>query len=188
MGSNERVFYREEQRVRSAVVWFVAVATGLLLLVAALAEPLSLAVRLGFVALSVVPVGLLSVTRFVVEVGDAAVVLRLRPFGLARSVPLSTVEGTARRQYRPATPLGKWGVRLGLGQTPTYNVEGDGGVRLTLADGALVVGSVAPRELYRAVERARREYDAASGRKGPVGGGPAGVGGDLSSSPDAPRV
>lgn len=74
-----------------------------------------------------------------------------------RTIPLDQVAGWEVRQYRPLREYGGWGVRFSLaGNGMAYNVSGNVGVQLKLADGKqLLIGSRKAGELAQAIGQAK---------------------------------
>ena len=96
--------------------------------------------------------------QMVVEVWPEAVVVYYRPF-VNRAIPLAQIVHVEPRVYGPLREFGGWGVR-GWGGRVAYNVSGNTGVELTLADGRRVMlGSQRSAELAQAI------YIAHSGMK-----------------------
>jgi hypothetical protein len=154
MSRDDSLRFREVQRIREPVLWFVVLTVGVLFVVVGLAEPTTLPVRVAFVAAGVGAVALLWGTRLVVEVRPDAVTVRLGlfgPFGSRRVLPAGDIERVGRHRHRAATTFGRWGVHLGLGDPPVFNVAGDEGVVFRLADETVVVGTSRPVDLLAAV-------------------------------------
>jgi hypothetical protein len=133
------------------VLSFVVVTVALLLVVVSLAEPMALLLRGVLLAVGLGAVALLWLTRLVVEVRPDAVSIQLRPFGTQRVIPAEGIEHVGRHRHRAATTFGRWGIHLGRGDSPTYNVAGDDGVVLRLADETVIVGTARPADLLAAI-------------------------------------
>ncbi len=89
-----------------------------------------------------------------VEVSAEGVAIRLRPFA-NRTIPIGEISRVEPKIYRPVREFGGWGVRAGLGGRVAYNVSGDSGVELTLADGRRVlIGTRRAAELAGAIYKA----------------------------------
>ena len=90
-----------------------------------------------------------------VEVTQEAIAIRFRPFhGRPRKISLKQITDARARKYSAIGEYGGWGIRVGL-QGRAYNVAGDEGVQLTLADGKrILIGSQRSRELEEAIRRA----------------------------------
>jgi hypothetical protein len=84
--------------------------------------------------------------RLIVEVLDDKVTIRYVPL-VRNEFLLDEIEGVEARTYQPIREYGGWGIR-GLSSKRAYNVSGDKGVELTLADGRKVmIGSQRAEEL-----------------------------------------
>ncbi|MFC5365809.1 hypothetical protein [Salinirubrum litoreum] len=151
MSRDDSLRFREVQRLREPMLSFVVVTVALLLVVVSIAEPMALLLRGLLLAVGVGAVVLLWVTRLVVEVRPDAVSIRVRPFGDPRVIPAERIERVGRHRHRSATTFGRWGVHLGLGDPPTYNVAGEEGVVLRLADETVIVGTARPADLLAAI-------------------------------------
>lgn len=93
--------------------------------------------------------------KLIVRVTDAAVIIHFRPL-TRRTIPLSEIAGIEARTYVPIREYGGWGIRGGLRGTRAYNMSGNRGVELTLADGRKVmVGSQRADELAQAIAQAQ---------------------------------
>lgn len=96
------------------------------------------------------------VARLVITVTDDAVSVRYVPL-MSRHIPLSEIESAAARQYSPIAEYGGWGIRgfFASGDKRAYNMSGNEGVELRLANGQQVMlGSQKPADLEAAI-RAR---------------------------------
>lgn len=151
MSRKDSLRFREVQRVREPVLSFVVVTVALLLVVVSIAEPMALPFRGLLLAVGVGAVFLLWTTRLVVEVRPDAVSIRVRPFGGPRVISAEQIESVGRHRHRAATTFGRWGIHLGLGEPAIYNVAGDEGVVLRLADETVIVGTARPAELLAAL-------------------------------------
>jgi hypothetical protein len=143
--------FREVQRLREPMLWFVVVTVALLLVVVSIAEPMALLLRGLLLAVGVGAVALLWTTRLAVEVRPDAVSIRMRPFAGPRVIPAEAIESVGRHRHRSATTFGRWGIHLGLGDPATYNVAADEGVVLRLADETVIVGTTRPADLLAAI-------------------------------------
>lgn len=96
--------------------------------------------------------------RMVVEVRPTEIIVLYRPF-VHRHIPFRDIAYVEPRVFRPLGEFGGWGIR-GWGGRIAYNVSGNTGVELTLADGRRVlIGS------QRATELAGAIYKVWGGRK-----------------------
>ena len=86
----------------------------------------------------------------IVEVMPGVVVVRYRPF-VNRRIPIGQIARVEPRVYRPLGEFGGWGIR-GWGGRVAYNVSGDTGVELTLADGRqILIGTQRAADLAGAI-------------------------------------
>ncbi|SEO39778.1 hypothetical protein SAMN04487948_102233 [Halogranum amylolyticum] len=149
--------YREVQRFRQPSLWLLVVATASVFLAFGVSEAQTLAARLLCVAVAVVLVVGFGATRLTTEVTDEEVTVSFPPFTHRKRISLDEIRHVERHVYRPATPLGHWGVHVGLGSPRSYNVSGEEGVELVYGENRrLVVGSRRPEELVDAVRRLQR--------------------------------
>jgi hypothetical protein len=145
------VYFREVQRFRQVWLWVLLVASIVLV---------GLAMREGAVPIGHIPVAAVLVLavpvwfwalRLTTEVHDDALHLHFFPMWKKRIIPFNQIRSAQARCYRPIVEYGGWGIRWGLsGQA--YNVSGDRGVQLELANGKrLLIGSQRPEELEAAI-------------------------------------
>ena len=88
--------------------------------------------------------------HMVVEVIPGVVIVRYRPF-VNRRIPIGQIARVEPRVYRPLGEFGGWGIR-GWGGRVAYNVSGDTGVELTLADGRqILIGTQRAADLAGAI-------------------------------------
>lgn len=86
------------------------------------------------------------------EVGDGWLTIRFRPF-MRRRIRLADITAAAAVTYHPIMDYGGWGVRWSFAGW-CYSVAGSRGVRITLADGRVVmIGSQRAEELAEAITR-----------------------------------
>lgn len=157
-GESPSVLFREEQRFTQTWLWVLVVAVAAAS-VGAAAVALAdddgwrwVAVVLGVLVGVGVPL-LLLVARLKVEVFADRVDIRYRPF-LTRTVPLDAVVSATAVTYRPLRDYGGWGIKGWSRRKIAYNVSGNRGVLLALADGRTVlIGSRRPDELSAAISR-----------------------------------
>ncbi len=94
--------------------------------------------------------------RLVLEVTDAEVLIRYRPFS-RRAIALVDIQQIQARQYNAVKEYGGWGVKGWSKEKMAYNLSGDRGVELTLRDGRRVMlGSQRADELAAVIESRRR--------------------------------
>jgi hypothetical protein len=100
------------------------------------------------------PVFLLWLARMVVEVRSDRVTVRWIPFA-RREIMLSDVVAAEARTYRPIREYGGWGIKGWSRRRMAYNVSGNRGVDLELADGRRVlIGSQRADDLAAAIAAA----------------------------------
>lgn len=86
------------------------------------------------------------------EVRDDVLEIRFRGLFARRVIPLAQIQHFEAKTYRPIRDYGGWGVRRGAAGM-AYNVSGNRGVELRLADGkSLLIGSERPEELVLALQ------------------------------------
>jgi len=113
----------------------------------------------GFALTLVVGLGvilLIAKSRLDVAVSDDEIFIRFRPFHLnGRHIAMRDVAEARMRVYRPILEYGGWGIRMGFNGM-AYNVSGNEGVQLVLANGSRVlIGSQRSRELEAAITSSR---------------------------------
>jgi len=88
--------------------------------------------------------------RLVVEVRSDGIHIRYFPI-YSRTIAFKDIKSYAVRQYRPILDYGGWGIRWSSKGT-AYNVSGNRGVMLELADGKrILIGSQEPEMLAQAM-------------------------------------
>jgi hypothetical protein len=94
--------------------------------------------------------------RLDVEVDATDVAIRFRPFHWSpRRIALHKITDARARHYSALGEYGGWGIRAGI-HGSAYNVSGDDGVQLTLADGRrILIGSRRSGELEAAIWQAK---------------------------------
>ncbi len=92
------------------------------------------------------------VMRLETEVQEDALSIRFHPV-MSDTIRFDDIERVEVRTYRPIREYGGWGIRGGLGKSGgVYNVSGNRGVQLELANGKrLLIGSQRPEELAKAI-------------------------------------
>ena len=101
------------------------------------------------------PVFMVFCLRLVTEVLEDALYVRFIPLR-TRRIPYASIVRCAPCDYRPIREFGGWGIRWGGRRNWAYTMRGNRGVRLELEGGQrLLVGSGAPEDLARAIERKR---------------------------------
>lgn len=163
-GERRGPVFREVQRFRQVWIWAVVIAIAGLMWYAAVTQ---LLLRRPFgdnpmpdgllvVFWAIFGLGLPALFLFgglVTEVRDDGIYIRYAPFHRRfRRIAFDELKGYDVRTYRPIVEYGGWGIRLGW-KGKAYNVSGNHGVQLELADGTrLLVGSQRAQELGRAIE------------------------------------
>lgn len=90
------------------------------------------------------------------EVRDNELWMQFKLLWPPKSIPFSKIVRAEAVTYRPILDYGGWGVRFGR-KGRAYNVSGNRGVQLELADGkGLLVGSQKPEELVSALKERMR--------------------------------
>ena len=105
--------------------------------------------------------GLLLSSKLATEVRDDGVYVRFSPFHRSfRRIPFKDLRGSEVRTYHPILEYGGWGIRRRR-RRKAYNVSGNRGVELELADGSrLMIGSQRPQGLWEAIrEKTSRAPD-----------------------------
>ncbi len=148
--------FEEQQYFRQPWLWgLLLTILAILVVVAALAPPdndviwIVIAIHVGFDLL-------FYFMKLAVEVDSDAVHIRFFPF-MRKTIPLSDIARWEARTYRPLREYGGWGIRYSLKKGWAYNVSGNQGVQLELANGKrILIGSQRTAELARAIGEATR--------------------------------
>jgi hypothetical protein len=99
---------------------------------------------------------LFGLARLTVEVHADRVQIRYRPF-VRRTIWLDSVTAAEPVTYDPVREYGGWGIKGWSRRKIAYNVRGDRGVLITLADGRTVlIGSQRPEDLAAALRSVLR--------------------------------
>jgi hypothetical protein len=155
-------YFRETQRFRQPWYWAIQIpvlaAVGYIVFrQLVLGKPvgqhpasnMSLAIIAATVALFVVWFIKL---ELITEVRDDALDIRFRGLFVRRAIPLAEITHFEAKTYRPIRDYGGWGVRRGVAGM-AYNVSGNRGVDLRLADGkSLLIGSQRPEEFVMVLQ------------------------------------
>lgn len=105
---------------------------------------------------AVAVIALMWSARLDVFVNEREVLIRFRPSHIkGRSIALSEIVEARARTYRPIAEYGGWGVRMGF-HGMAYNVSGNEGVQLVLANGKRILIGSQRRELEMAIGRMER--------------------------------
>jgi len=90
--------------------------------------------------------------RLVTEVREGELAVAMRGLWRARRIPLGEIKSAKTVSYDPERDYGGYGIRTTRSGT-AYIAGGNGGVRLELAKGGMVlIGSERPEELLSAIE------------------------------------
>ena len=108
------------------------------------------------ITLSLALLGLFLFCRMETRLNGDFLRVDYRPL-MHRKIPLRNIAGCEATTYRPVARYGGWGIRFAWdGSGWCYNVSGNEGVRLDLANGKhLLIGSQRPQELAAAIRAAR---------------------------------
>lgn len=160
------IYFREAQRFRQPWYWAIQIpALALLACIVfrqlVLGKPVgdhpasntALVVIAATIALFVIWFLKLELTT---EVREDVLEIHFRGLFVQRVIPLTQIQHFEVKTYRPIRDYGGWGVRRGAGGM-AYNVSGNRGVELKLADGkSLLIGSQRPEELALALQTVPR--------------------------------
>jgi hypothetical protein len=148
--------FEENQSFRQPWLWALMLATLAVLLVASLLAPGSQAVPWVVLGVTLATALLLYSMRLSVQVDAEAVRIRFYPIW-KKTIPLGDIVRWEARTYRPVLEYGGWGIRYTpFGKGCAYNVRGNRGVQLELANGQrILVGSQRADELARAIGQAK---------------------------------
>ena len=154
-----RTYFREEQRFRQP--WLLAILLLPCVPILYGAYQQLATDRKPGAALAVIPaifvaflIWFLSL-KLVTEVRDEELYIKFVRLWPACRIPLDQVRRAAALTYSPLFDYGGWGIRCGR-KGMAYNVSGNRGVLLDLADGrSVLVGSQRAEELARAIEERR---------------------------------
>jgi hypothetical protein len=169
---SDNVLFREEQRFRQLWIWVLLVVTlvptTLLFGIGWIQQvtrgrpfgdrPMPdgglTAVTIAIVVLTVGIFWLMRSARLVTEVKRDGLWVQFFPFH-ARPRRIDHITSFATREYSPILEYGGWGLRWAGPKNWAYNVSGNRGVQLELADGKrLLIGSDRPEELEQALRLA----------------------------------
>lgn len=172
---DDMVTFREVQRFRQKWLWIGLVAVSLCLIVLfgyGMVKQLVLGEPWGSSPMSDTALAVVGPLMIVLGTGLTFIFHKMKLltevrkdgvhvhfFPLARQTVLfGNIVSCDVRTYRPIREYGGWGVRYGrFGKA--YNVSGNRGVQLKLADGkGLLIGSQRPEELAQAIHAGMRRY------------------------------
>jgi len=156
------IYFREVQRFRQPCYWAIQIPA-LALVAYMVFRQLVLGKPVGQHPASNASLAIIAATimllviwflklELITEVRDDVLEIRFRGLFVRRAIPLAEIRHFEAKTYRPIRDYGGWGVRRGAGGT-AYNVSGNRGVELKLADGKLVmIGSQSPEEFALALQ------------------------------------
>jgi hypothetical protein len=164
----QEVLFEEEQSFRQTWVWALLGVT-LLLLVVPLgfvlggapvkpgSDPFAGVIGLaGGIAVVIGVTWLMYAMKLTVRLDAEGLHVRFFPL-VKRDIPLDEIARWEARTYRPILEYGGWGIRCGW-KGMAYNVSGNRGVQLELANGKrLLIGSQCPEELAAAISQAKQQ-------------------------------
>jgi hypothetical protein len=148
--------FEERQSFRQPLLWVLMLATLAFLPVASLLAPEGQTVPWVVLGIGLATGLLLYSMRLSVQVDTEAIRIRFFPVW-KKTIPLAEVVRWEARTYRPVLEYGGWGIRYTLGKGWAYNVCGNRGVQLKLANGQrILIGSQRAEELAGAIGEAKR--------------------------------
>ena|SRR5262245_62124744 len=148
------VLFEENQSFRQPWLWGLILATLAGLLVALVLVPEGQIVLWIVLGMTLATALLLWSLRLSVQVDGEAVQIRFFPLW-KKTIPLAEIVGFEARTYRPILEYGGWGIRWGR-KGMAYNVSGNQGVQLELANGKrILIGSQRAEEMARAIGEAK---------------------------------
>jgi hypothetical protein len=146
--------FEEHQSFRQPWLWVLMLAILAVLLVASLLAPEGQTVPWVVLGVTLATGLLLYSMRLSVRVDAEAIRIRFFP-GWKKTIPLDEVVRWEARTYRPFLEYGGWGIRYTLGKGWAYNVRGNQGVQLELANGQrILIGSQRAEDLAGAIGEA----------------------------------
>lgn len=156
------IYFREVQRFRQPWYWAIQIPA-LAALAYILFRQLVLGKPVGNHPASNTSLAIIALTlamfvvwfiklELITEVRDHELAIRFRGLFVRRVIPLAEITHFEARTYRPIREYVGWGVRWGAAGM-AYNVSGNRGVDLRLADGkSLMIGSQRPEEFALALQ------------------------------------
>ncbi len=146
------LFFEENQTFRQPWLWglMLAVLAGLLFALVTAQE--GQIVLLAVLGLQLATCLFLLSLRMTVQVETDFLRIRFFPIW-TKTIPLTEIVQWEARRYRPIREYGGWGIRYSWSKGWAYNVSGNQGVQLELANGQrILIGSQRAEELARAIE------------------------------------
>lgn len=97
------------------------------------------------------------VMKLITQVKDHHIDVYFYPFK-REQIPFEHIVTSEARTYNALTEYGGWGIRMGRGGR-AYNISGNRGVQLTLADGRkILIGSQRADELAEVIDQKRNTH------------------------------
>jgi hypothetical protein len=147
--------FDERQSFRQPWLWVLMLATLAILLVASLLAPEGQTVPWVVLGIILASALLLYSMRLSVQVDTEAIRISFFPIW-KKTIPLAEIVRWEARTYRPILEYGGWGIRYSFGKGWAYNVRGNQGVQLELANRKrILIGSQRAEELARAIGGAK---------------------------------
>jgi Family of unknown function (DUF6141) len=155
--------YREEQRFRQVWLWLLVMAPAMLVWWPFIEQVIGgrpvgdnpapdWAVWVLWVLFGIGLPFLFGRVKMVTEVTSTEVLIHYRPFS-RRRIPHTDIRQIEARTYNAMKEYGGWGIKGWSKEKMVYNVSGNRGVELTLADGRkLMLGSQRSDELAAAID------------------------------------
>ena len=166
MQATSQVLFEEDQQFRQTWLWALLLAVLVMLLVilgmAIVQTPddqegrpqAIVGIAVGIVVEFAV-VALMYMLKLSVRLDAEGLHIRFFPL-VKRHIPLDQIARWETRTYRPILEYGGWGIRYSLSKGWAYNVSGNQGVQLELANGKrILIGSQRAEELASAIGEAK---------------------------------
>lgn len=148
--------FEENQSFRQPWLWAVMLTTVAVVVVASFLAPESQAVSWVVLPFVLALAVLLYAIRLTVQVDTEAVRISFLPLW-KKTIPLGHIVRWEARTYRPILEYGGWGIRYTLGRGWAYNVSGNQGVQLELANGQrILIGSQRAEELAAVIGEGKK--------------------------------
>ena len=170
LDSHSYAAFREEQKFQQVWVWLIVLGIAALVWYSAIQQivlrrpfgdrpaPDTLLIIFWLLFGIGLPLLMLS-AKLVTEVRSDGIYIRFVPFHFSfHKIPLEEVKSFEVRKYNALREYGGWGIRYGP-QGKAYNVGGNRGMQLELADGKRVlIGSQRPEEFLAALQAEHSRY------------------------------
>lgn len=158
-----RAYFNETQRFRQWWIWliiFISIGTYAYAVIASLTSPVDKKASDDMIlfAVSIVPVALvvlLFTLRLTTKIRKEGIYVQFKPLQFKQKhIKPEEIRSWEVRKYRPLMEYGGWGLRSGGRKYgKAYNVSGNMGLQLYLADGKkLLIGTQKPMEVQKAME------------------------------------